>query len=90
MGKLTDEFAGFRMGVGYGAGAAANNDITITGIATKDKIIAALEIQPPTASSGDTVKSDLTSEISITAANTVQCSTTDTTGNQVLVFWVVK
>jgi hypothetical protein len=89
-------YSTFRMMATFGAGAAAGSDITITGIALGDEIIAALEIQPPTAGSGNTIKTDLyadtTYPITITAANKVQVTTggTNTTGNQVLVFWVKK
>lgn len=69
------------------AGAAADTNIAISGIKTEDTLLAVLEIQPPTAASGDTIKGDRTSEASITSDGNIQLTTTDTTGNQLLVVW---
>jgi len=79
-------YPNFRMASSFGAGTTAAGDITITGITTKDEIIFALHMIATDA----IITDDLTSEISITAANTVQCATTDTSGGVVWVFWVVK
>jgi hypothetical protein len=89
MGLGTKTFGGIKIGSNFGAGAAVAADITITGIALADTILCAFEIQPPTAATGNTFKTDLFSEITITAANTVRCSTTNTTGNQVFVIWMI-
>lgn len=71
----------------FGTGAAINTNIAITGIKTTATIIGAVEIQPPTAGSGNTMKTNLKAEISVTSAGNVQCTTTNTTGNQVLVIY---
>jgi len=76
----------FKMAAGFGAGATATSSITITGIATKDEIIAAFHF----AATSGVLTTDLLSQISITAANTVACASTNTTGGVVLVFYVVK
>jgi hypothetical protein len=72
--------------VGYAAGAGANTNITLTGIKPGDEIVSALELQPPTAGSGAAIANDRTAATSITAANTIQC-TSATTGNQLLVIY---
>jgi hypothetical protein len=74
------------MAATFGAGATAGSNITITGIAVGDEIIAAFH----EAATSGIITTDLLAEISITAANTVQCATTNTTGGVVLVFWVKK
>jgi len=83
---MMEEHRGFRMGCTFGAGAAANANITITGIKTTDEIIFAFHF----AATSAILTTDLLAEISITADDTVQNSTTDTTGGVVLVAWVPK
>jgi len=78
---------GMNLRSAFGAGATAGSAITITGIAVGDEIAAAYNVAPPTAGSGGTLVTNLIAEISVSAANTVVCATTNTTGNQVLVFW---
>lgn len=68
-------------------GAAANTNIAISGISLHDRLIEVVEYQPPTAGSGSTIVGDRTAEASITSAGNIQLSTTDTTGNQLLVRW---
>jgi len=73
--------------LGTGTTAAAN--ITITGcdgttIATTNTIIAVFHIS--TAASIATI-ANITSEASITAAGIIQLSTTDTSSDQLMVFW---
>jgi hypothetical protein len=65
-----------------GAGALADTDITISGIATTDNIICAVEIN---ATSG--AWTDRTATTSITAADTVQC-TASTNGNSLFVMYM--
>jgi len=77
---------GSRLRVSHAAGANANTDITITGITTSDVIVSCLEVQPPTATTGDAIKSDQTANTTITGANTIRISQS-TAGNQVLVIW---
>jgi hypothetical protein len=76
----------FKMAATFGAGTTAAGNITITGITTKDEIIAAFHF----AATSGILTTDLLSQISITAANTVQCASTNTSGGVVLVFYVVK
>ena len=71
------------------AGAEVNTNIAIAGIGTEDTLVSVLEIQPPTASSGNTVASDRTAVTAITSAGNIQC-TEITTGNQLLVIWYNK
>jgi hypothetical protein len=70
------------------AGAAADTNIAVTGIKLGDIIVAAFELQPPTAGSGNAVKSTLTSEIKLLSDGDIQCDTTNTTGNQILLLWI--
>lgn len=88
--KFAAKLAGFgaQLNIAFAAGAAADTNITITGIKPGDEVVGAFEIQPPTAASGNAIKTNLTAEIKITANDTIQCDTTATTGNQVLIFWV--
>lgn len=66
------------------AGAAATTNIAVTGIVTTDEIIAAFHIS--TAASIATM-ADITSEVSVTSAGNVQLSSTDTTSDQLFLFW---
>lgn len=88
---LMKDMSSFRLAVGYGDGAAAEADITITGIKAEDQIVFAFHVNTP-AGTGKTFLANLNTEISITADDTVQCSTTDTSASntQVLVGWVPK
>jgi hypothetical protein len=80
------EHRGTRLMSTFGAGAAAANDITITGIAVGDEIIMAVHMIATDA----IITDNLLAEISITAADTVQCATTDTSGGVVWIFWFKK
>ena len=88
--KVLARLAGMGLNVGFGfaAGDLALTDITIAGLKTRDQIVLALDIRPVDAIAGAALKTNLNSDISITAANTVQMATVDTTGDQVLVIWV--
>jgi hypothetical protein len=79
---------GLAFGRRVAAGAAANTNITVTGIKPGDQIISCYEMQPPTAGSGSAVVADRASEVKVTAVNTIQLTTTATTGNQLDVFWL--
>ena len=72
---------------GFATGAAADTNIAMTGIRIGDEVVFAAEVVPPTGA-GATLKTNLTAEIKITAANVIQCDTTNTTGNQVLILWL--
>jgi hypothetical protein len=77
---------GSRLRVSVAAGAGANTNIAISGITTSDVLVSVLEIQPPTASSGNTIKADQTANTVIPSAGNIRISQ-DTSGNQVLVLW---
>jgi hypothetical protein len=62
------------------AGAAATTDIAVTGIAVGDTLGSVLMFAAG-------VPSDVSSEASITSAGNIQLSTTDSTGNQLVVEW---
>lgn len=64
-------------------GAATVTDITVTGIAANDVLISCWH-WPAAGTPVDAI----TDETSITAANTIQCSTTVTTGGRLLVRWL--
>lgn len=74
--------------VAVAAGAAVATDIPIAGIEPGDRLLAVLQMQPPTAASGDAIVADRIDETSITSAGNIQLTTTDTTGNQLLVLYL--
>lgn len=63
------------------AGAAVDTDITVTGIKPGDSIGSVLMFDTGVPSAIDLA------EVSITAVNTIQLSTTVSTGNQLVVEW---
>ena len=73
-------------------GAAAATNIAVTGIATADKIVGVVKLDftlsegTPNTRTWDAA--DLTSEASITSAGNIQMSTTNTTSEILLVFWL--
>lgn len=70
------------------AGTTAATNITVSGIKPGDQVVfAATATQYEDSSSGD-IFDDVSDEISITAASTVQLSTTNTTGSQLLLLWL--
>ena len=71
------------------AGAAAEADITVTGIKTVDTLVFVLGLDPDNTTPADQVI-DLTSEASITDDDTIQCDTTNTTGYDLVVVWFDK
>ena len=75
----------FKVAVVAGTTAAAN--IAISGIATTDKIVAVVRVDLDATASNIDVD-DLTSEASITSAGNIQLSTTNTTGDKLIVFWL--
>jgi len=77
---------GSKLKVSYADGANANTNIPITGITTSDVLVSVLEIQPPTAISGSTIKSDQTANATIYSNGNIRISQS-TAGNQVLVVW---
>lgn len=75
------ELQGLKMVVA--AGAAADTDITATGAKTTDTVMSALMFDTG-------VPSDVTAEVSFTAADTMQLSDTDSTGNTLVVWYWSK
>ena len=73
-------------------GAAAATNIAVSGIATTDKIVSVVKLDFTLAEVAPNVRtweaSDLTSEASITSAGNIQISTTVTTAEILLVFWL--
>jgi len=66
-------------------GAAADTAIAVSGIKPGDALVAVLEFQPPTASSGSAIVAD---RAAITTVGNGSISIgADTTGNQLLVVW---
>lgn len=83
VGLGTKTYGGIKIGSSFGAGAAADADITMTGIKTTDEILVALHFATSTA----ILTTDLQAEMTITEDGKVQNGTTDTTGGVVLVIW---
>lgn len=70
-------------------GAAAASDITCTDIESEDEVIAVIQtLNYGTASAGAVFTGAVAlSEVSITADDTIQCATTNTSNCQLLVLW---
>jgi hypothetical protein len=66
----------------YAAGTTAATNITVTGIETDDTVLAAFSLTT------SAVAVDMLSEVAVTAADTIQFSTTNPTGLQVVVVYV--
>lgn len=71
------------------AGANADTNITVTGITTADKPIFAIRFDR-TSAGATLLTADITSEVVITATDTIQFTDTDTTGDKVLLCWYDK
>jgi len=69
------------------AGAAINTNIAITGIAVVDKIVGVTRLDRDATAANINI-SDVTSETSITSAGNIQLTTTDTTGDSLLVTYL--
>lgn len=69
------------------AGTTAAANIAVSGIATTDKIVAVVRVDLDATAANIDVD-DLTSEASITSAGNIQLSTTNTTGDKLIVFWL--
>lgn len=85
-----------RLKVSVVAGAAADTNIAIAGIATVDTILAVLRFDiaadTGTDATGNKVAdlTDLTAEAAITSAGNIQLADTATTGDKLLVLWFDK
>ena len=69
------------------AGTTAAANIAVSGIATTDKIVAVVRVDLDATAANIDVD-DLTSEASITSAGNIQLSTTNTTSDKLIVFWL--
>ena len=73
-------------------GAAANTNIAVSGINTQDKLMAVVKLDFTLTEGAPNTRtweaSDLTSEASITSNGNIQLSTTNTTAEILLVFWI--
>lgn len=70
-------------------GAAADTDITLTGIATEDTIAFILGLDPDNETAAEQVL-DFTADFAITAADTIKAATQATTGYDLVVVWYNK
>ena len=73
-------------------GATSATNIAVTGIATSDKIVSVVKLDftlsEGTPNTRTWEASDLTSEASITSSGNIQLSTTNTSAEVLLVFWL--
>lgn len=69
---------------GVADGALPATNITLTGVKANDTLVSVIHFEAgaPTA--------DMVAEASITADDTIQLSTTDTTGDKLVVTWLAK
>ena len=82
---MTQSKSMFNMQVSVLAGTTAATNIAVTGIVTTDEIIWCGHIS--TAAAIATL-ADITSEVSITSDGQVQLSSTDTSSDALLLFWI--
>lgn len=68
------------------AGAAATTNIAITGIVREDLIVSVLRLDLD-ATAANINLTDVTSEVSVTSDGNIQLTTTNTTGDKLLVIW---
>jgi len=88
--KLAAQFLGrgVELKAAVAAGAAANTPISVPGIKRGDILVAVLELQPPTATSGSAIVADRAGQTTV-GNGTIQIATA-TTGNQLLIlYWSV-
>jgi hypothetical protein len=82
---MTRSYDKFNMKVSVLAGAAADTNIAVTGIATDDVIISALVFATAAAI---TTLADLTSEVVVLTAGNIQFTDTSTANNAVVLIWM--
>ncbi len=75
----------FNLQIDLLSGTTATTNIAVSGIATTDTIVACLHIS--TAATIGTI-ADILSEVSITSAGNIQLSSTNTTSDQLMLFWI--
>jgi hypothetical protein len=88
--KLAAQFLGrgVELKAAVAAGAAANTPISVPGIKRSDILVAVLEMQPPTATSGSAIVADRAGQTTVDDGS-IRIATA-TTGNQLLVlYWSV-
>jgi hypothetical protein len=88
--RLAAQFLGrgVELRAAVAAGAAANTPISVPGIKRGDVLVAVLELQPPTATSGNAIVADRAGQTTV-GNGSIQIATA-TTGNQLLVlYWSV-
>jgi hypothetical protein len=71
------------------AGTTANTNIAVSGIATDDVLMFCLRLDRD-ATAANITMADVTAEVAITSAGNVQLSTTNTTGDSLLLIWCDK
>jgi hypothetical protein len=89
--NLTQGALGSAAGVGsigtaVVAGTTAATGITVTGVGLADKLVGIIMLNRDATAANINISS-LLSEASITAANTIRLSTTNSTGDTLLVIW---
>lgn len=70
------------------AGAAANTDIAVAGITTRDALKAVFEYDPDGRAAGTGQVFNRTGEAAITSDGNIQLTTTNTTGHDLMVIWI--
>lgn len=68
------------------AGTTAATNIAVTGITLQDRLVAVVRLNRDATAANIDI-SDVQSETSITSAGNIQLSTTNTTGDSLLVVW---
>ena len=77
---------GVELKAAVAAGAAADTDIAVPGLGRRDVLVAVLELQPPTATSGNAIVADRVGQTTVVADGTIRISAS-TAGNQLLILW---
>jgi hypothetical protein len=83
MGGMTKSRSAYGLQIELKAGANANTNIAVTGIAVTDEIVCVIEL---TTAAAIASAADITANCSITSAGNIQ-STSSTASNQVWIFW---
>ncbi len=85
MSGLSKSKSNFNLQISLVDGDTATTDIAVSGIATEDKIVFAGHLTTKAAIESF---ADITSEVSITSAGNIQLSSTNTTSDQLWVWWI--
>lgn len=83
---------GWQLKMAKAAGAAADTNITVTGIKKGDQVVAILHFEDLAVATGDVLKAELSSDLKVGYPQTdvIQLETTVTTGDTLLVIWLTK